>query len=122
MRRAKFKSVIIEIIQNVTILLSNISQKANLNYVLSNPALNEFIIYYHDFTDEEFVDYYVSMLKSISLRMDDENISLFFNERLSYFPVLWQAARFYNHREAMVRTAIRTVILGVMKIDYPLAK
>jgi protein CLEC16A len=80
MRRSKFKENTIEIIQSVSILLSNVNVRANLNYLLSNPHINEFIIYYYNFTDEEIVEYYVSMLKSISLRMDSENISLFYNE------------------------------------------
>jgi protein CLEC16A len=80
MKRSKFKEVVIEIIQSVSILLSNINAGANLNYLLSNPHMNELIIYYYNFTDEEIVDYYVAMLKSISLRIDIDNVSLFFNE------------------------------------------
>lgn len=34
---------------------------------------------------------------------------------MSLFPLLWQATKFYNHKEIMVRTAVRTIILGVMK-------
>lgn len=80
MKRTKFKENVIEIIQSVSILLSNINIRANLNYLLSSPFINEFIVYYYNFTDEEVVEYYVSMLKSISLRIDIDNVSLFFNE------------------------------------------
>lgn len=78
MKRSKFKEVTIEIIQSISILVSNINQ--NLNYLLSSPQINEFIIYYYNFTDDDIVDYYVSLLKSITIRMNKENVSLFYNE------------------------------------------
>lgn len=73
----------------MSMLLSNIQKEENLNYLLSHSRLNDFIVYYYNFADEEVVVYYVSMLKSIAVRLNEGNVNLFFNERLSYFPLLW---------------------------------
>lgn len=50
-----------------------------MTYLLSHPVMNDIISYNYDFTDDETVEYYISMLKSISLRLDETNITLFFN-------------------------------------------
>lgn len=42
--------------------------------------LNSFIEYEYDFSDEEIVDYYVNFLKSLALRMDKDNLKLYFNQ------------------------------------------
>jgi protein CLEC16A len=94
---------------------ANLANKENVNYLLSHPVMQDLIMYNYDFTDEEIVDYYISLLKSLALRIDEANLQLFFNQRMSLFPLLWQATKFYNHKEIMVRTAVRTIILGVMK-------
>ncbi|CAD8124477.1 unnamed protein product [Paramecium sonneborni] len=122
MQRSSFKEIIIGIIQSFGILLANLTNKENINYLLSHPVIQDLIMYNYDFTDEEIVDYYISLLKSLALRIDEGNVQLFFNQRMSLFPLLWQATKFYNHKEIMVRTAVRTIILGIMKIQNPQLK
>ncbi|CAD8111604.1 unnamed protein product [Paramecium primaurelia] len=122
MIRSSFKEIIIGIIQSFAILLANLTNKENVNYLLSHPVIQDLIMYNYDFTDEEIVDYYISLLKSLALRIDEDNVQLFFNQRMSLFPLLWQATKFYNHKEIMVRTAVRTIILGIMKIQNPVLK
>lgn len=36
--------------------------------------MTELIVYNYDFTDEEIVDYYISLLKSLALRIDHSNL------------------------------------------------
>jgi hypothetical protein len=50
-------------------MLSNISKQENINYLLSHSRLNDFIIYNYNFLDEEIVDYFVALLKSIGVRL-----------------------------------------------------
>ena len=78
-------------------LLSNINKPMNssnhlffslyfminqIDFILSNNAINEFIMHKFDFNDEEIVDFYISFLKSLSLRLNTNPIQLFYNEVL----------------------------------------
>lgn len=53
---------------------ANLANKENVNYLLSHPVMQDLIMYNYDFTDEEIVDYYISLLKSLALRIDDANL------------------------------------------------
>ncbi|KAM3129637.1 hypothetical protein pb186bvf_018248 [Paramecium bursaria] len=117
MQRSPYKEINLVVIQSFSILLANLGNKDNVTYLLSHPVMNDIISYNYDFTDDETVEYYISMLKSISLRLDETNITLFFNQRLPHFPLLWQAMRFYNYKEVMIKTAVRSIILHIMKLQ-----
>ena len=46
---------------------------------MSNNAINKFISYKFDFNDSEVIDYYISFLKSLSLRISVIPLELFYN-------------------------------------------
>mmetsp|Transcript_17542 Transcript_17542/g.8273 ORF Transcript_17542/g.8273 Transcript_17542/m.8273 type:complete len:105 (+) Transcript_17542:185-499(+) len=75
--------------------------------------LNEIIAFEFEFTDEEVVSNYISMLKSLSLKLNSETLNFFMNE--SSFPLYTCAIKFCQHREPMVRTAVRTLTLNVFR-------
>ena len=52
----------------------------NLDYILSNNAINEFITHPYDFGDDEIVAYYISFLKGLSLRVEAIPLDLFYNQ------------------------------------------
>ena len=82
--------------------------------MFGHPFLNELICFSYDFSrDDELVDYYVSFLKSLSLQLTQDTIHFFFNDKFNTFPLLSQAIRFFNHKESMVRTSVRTITLNV---------
>ena len=66
--------------------------------------------------DDELVDYYVSFLKSLTLKLTEETVNFFFNDRFKTFPLYTQAVKFYNHKEVMVRTSVRTITLKVYQL------
>lgn len=37
-------------------------------------------------------------------------------KRHSQFPLAWQAIRFYNHPESMIRTTCRNIVLSLLKL------
>jgi protein CLEC16A len=116
LKSTKSRDVIIQIIQSLSMYLSNIDKAINSNYILSNNAINEFIMHTFDFDDEEVVDFYISFLKSLSLRLNTNPLQLFYNEKYNNFPLLSQAIRFYNHKEAMVRTTVQNITLSVFRL------
>lgn len=85
---------------------------------MSNNYLNDIIAHSFDFTDEEIMLNYISLLKGLAVNLSHETLQLFIAKvRLTQgsFPLLSQSALFYNHPDAMVRTSSRTVVINVLK-------
>ena len=58
--------------------------------MLSNNHVNEVICHKFDFSDEEVMAYYISFLKTLSLRLNEHTINFFYNEVLFvYFKLLY---------------------------------
>ena len=84
--------------------------------MLSNNYMNDMIQYNFDFSDEEILAYYISLLKSLALRLDTNALQFFFDRREGRFPLFLEAVKFFNHRDHMVRTTVRTLTLSVCKV------
>ena len=65
---------------------THISLKLDLltmkDYLLSNNFINDIISFNFDFTNEEFLAYYISFLKSLALKTSAFPIALLYNEVL----------------------------------------
>jgi hypothetical protein len=117
------KTVQVQIIQTVSIMVQNIGNETALYYLLSNNHINELISYPYDFEVEELRDWYTSFLKTLSLRLNESTIQFFFNERTQRFPLYLRALNFVHHEEGMVRIAMRTLTLNVYRVpDVPMRK
>lgn len=51
-----------------------------LDYLLSNNHVNSIIEHKFDFSDEEVMAYYISFLKTLSLKLNKHTIHFFYNE------------------------------------------
>ena len=63
------------------------NKDTNIYYLFSNNYVNQLISTSSkqlDWSDEEVVAYYISFLKSLSLKLNDETIKFFFNYRDSF--------------------------------------
>jgi len=66
---------------NISIIfLLESESHGDLDYILSNNAINEFITHPYDFGDDEIVAYYISFLKGLSLRIEAIPLDLFYNQ------------------------------------------
>ena len=75
-----------------------------------------------DFEDEEVLGYYISFLKTISLKLNPSTVQLFFDrsrEGQVLFPLYSEAVKFAHHKEGMVRAGVRTLTLNVYAVDEP---
>ncbi|XP_076235537.1 C-type lectin domain containing ema isoform X3 [Calliopsis andreniformis] len=91
-----------------------------LNYLLSNNHVNSIIVHKFDFSDEEVMAYYISFLKTLSLKLNAHTIHFFYNEvneHTNDFPLYTEAIKFFNHSEGMVRIAVRTLTLNVYRVE-----
>lgn len=108
-----------QLIQTMSIFLSNISAPTKRFYILSHPFLNQIIQFNFNFFDEELVDIFVMFLKTLALQINNETIHCFFNSRYNHFPLIAVTMKFYNHPEMMVRNAVRIIMLTVFKMNNP---
>ena len=51
-----------------------------VDYLLSNNHINELITHKFDFSDDELLAYYISLLKTLSLKLNKSTLQFFFNE------------------------------------------
>lgn len=56
-----------------------------LDYLLSNNHVNHIIVHKFDFNDEEITAYYISFLKTLSLKLNSHSINFFYNEVCNNF-------------------------------------
>jgi len=116
LKKSKAKDIIIQVIQSLSMYLTNIKKPVNINFILSNNSINEFITHNFDFNDDETVDYYISFLKSLSLRLETIPLELFYNKKYKDFPMLSRAVRFYNYPGSMVRTSVHNITLSLFQL------
>jgi len=105
------------LIQTTSILIQNIEKEQDSFYLLSHPFLNTLISYDFDLSEHsEIVDYFISFLKMLALKINKENIHFFYNVRFRNFPIYGTAVSMFNHPETMVKTAARTITLKIFSI------
>uniref|UniRef100_A0A1I8HEU6 FPL domain-containing protein n=1 Tax=Macrostomum lignano TaxID=282301 RepID=A0A1I8HEU6_9PLAT len=109
--------ICVQLLQTLNILFENISKEASIYYLLSNNHVNSIISHRFDFSDEEVMAYYISFLKTLSLKLNRHTIHFFYNEHAREFPLYTEAVNFFNHSESMVRIAVRTITLNVFRVD-----
>ncbi|CAF3603438.1 unnamed protein product [Rotaria socialis] len=119
MRQKNGRFICVQILQTLNILFENIRDETSLYYLLSNNHVNRIILHKFDFSDEEITAYYISFLKTLSLKLNKHSINFFYNERNNDFPLYVEAIKFFNHPETMVRIAVRTLTLNVYKVSDP---
>lgn len=54
------------------------------DYLLSNNHVNSIIVHKFDFSDEEIMAYYISFLKTLSLKLNNHTVHFFYNEVRPY--------------------------------------
>ena len=91
-------------------MILNIKRDTSIFYLFSNNHLNNILQLDFDFSDEEVLAFYISFLKSISLKLTPRTIHFFFQKSEdgvgSSFPLYTEAIRFVGNREGMVRAAV----------------
>lgn len=117
LRQKSGRYVCVQLLQTLNILFENISHETSLYYLLSNNYVNSIIVHKFDFSDEEIMAYYISFLKTLSLKLNSHTVHFFYNEHTNDFALYTEAIKFFNHPESMVRIAVRTITLNVYKVS-----
>ncbi|ELU12250.1 hypothetical protein CAPTEDRAFT_114708 [Capitella teleta] len=117
MRQKLGRYICVQLLQLLNILFENIRNETSVYYLLSNNYINSIIVHKFDFSDEEVMAYYISFLKTLSLKLNKHTIHFFYNEHTNDFALYTEAIKFFNHPESMVRIAVRTITLNVYRVD-----
>ena len=112
-------SLSVQILQTLNILFENTHKETSIYYLMSNDHITSIISYPFNFENEENLAYYISFLKTLSMKLNKHTIHLFFNDvkHLSHFPLFTEAIKFFDNPESMVRIAVRTLTLNVFRVD-----
>eukprot|EP01031_Cornospumella_fuschlensis_P030709 gene30709-37105_t len=111
-------NVHVQILQTLSILISSVRNDTSLYYLLSNNHINEVIIFPYDMeADESLVAQYVSFIKTLALRLNDQTVQFFFITDTGAFPILTRSIDLLCQKDPMVRIAAQTAILNVYKVN-----
>jgi len=131
------RDITVQLVQTLSILVENLKDTSFLYYILSNNYINNLICsglddapesalstapvvsHSDSIRESDLLAYYVSFLKTLSLRLDPHSVNFFFNEREGTFPLFCEAVKLFNHRDTMVRVSVRVLTLNVFKVDSP---
>ncbi|KRX08625.1 hypothetical protein PPERSA_01878 [Pseudocohnilembus persalinus] len=114
--KTRITEIVTQVISSFGMIIFNLKKPQTLNFVLSNQSINKLVCFKHyDFSQDDVVDYYISFLKSLSQKLDQNYLQLFFNYKFSNFPLLWQNIKFYNYKDQLVRTSVQNIFLGILK-------
>jgi hypothetical protein len=128
----------LQLLQTLSIMIQNTREETSLFYLFSNDHVpKELIEHDFDFDDEEVLAYYISFLKTVSLKLNPQTIQFFFftgadngtrgsrrepkspdasaaadDDANASFPLYERATRFLAHPESMVRAAARAAVLN----------
>jgi protein CLEC16A len=76
--------------------------------------VNELIAHKFDFNlDEELLAYYITFLKTISLKLDNEMVQFFFDKDNNKFQLYERAIEYSDSKENMIQIAVRTITLNI---------
>jgi protein CLEC16A len=116
-----------QVLQTLSIIIQNVRSETAVFFLFSNNHLNNIVDLEFDFDDEEVLGYYISFLKTISLKLNPGTVQFFINTHRgdaagtsqTSFPLYTRAIRLAHNREGMVRAAVRTLTLHVYSVADP---
>ena len=105
--------VIIQLLQTANLLIHNLNKESSKDYLLSSIFYSEIISQPFDFTDDEIIENYASLLKGLAVNLQQSQLlQLILTKHFSLFT---GAMMFFNYKENIIKTGSRTVILSILK-------
>ena len=114
------KEISLTILNSVSLLIQNISDKTLLYYFYSSNIVNSIVN--SSFQDEEYITYQINFIKSLTLKLSNETLFFFYNKDTNKFPIISKTLTFYNMNDPMIRNVVRNIMLSVLKIDCDTVK
>lgn len=108
-----------QILQTISIICQSVRSETSLYFLLSNNVINEIIMFPFAFNiDEDILPNYLSLLKSISLLLNDTSVQFFIAEPSHTIPLLSKAIALLGvSEETMVRVGAQVTILNILRLE-----
>ncbi|KAG8348273.1 hypothetical protein ERJ75_001740100 [Trypanosoma vivax] len=113
-------TVKMQVINFMTMLLHNFDRESSIYYMCSNNRLNRMISIELDESDDEFLSIYVSFMKNLALRLNEETVQFFFDFRTHAFPLFDRASKLLNVPDRIVRAAARQIVISIAQLRGPI--
>ncbi|KAI9208603.1 uncharacterized protein BJ171DRAFT_489499 [Polychytrium aggregatum] len=113
--------VVLNTLKFYNVLFEGVKQTHMLYFLFSNNYINDVLLIKYNTANEEILYHFITLLKNLSIKLDERTIRLLYNEHLNDFPLFSEAVKHQRHEETMIRTAVRTIVLNVFKADDSLA-
>lgn len=107
-----------QVLQTLSIIVQSVSRQESLLCLFSSNHINDVLSFPFSFDNEEMLGLLMSMIKTISLKLDSNLLQLFFDPTTHSFTLYSVVIRFYNHPESMVRIAVRNITLTLCNLNY----
>jgi hypothetical protein len=105
----------IQLLRCSSLLIHNLSDESSKSFLISSGFFSELISSPYDFSDDEIIENYTSMLKGFSVNLSQNLLlHLVTSKNFSLFTC---ALMFFNHSENLVKTAARTVVINILKCN-----
>ena len=113
-----------QIIKSFSMLILSLSNSYILNFIFSKNYLNRIIdiksYIFNISINYDFLSYYTNFLKSLSLKLNIDNIEFFYNSFNNTFKLLENALSLYNYNDNMIINVVRNIFLTIGKIHCKL--
>lgn len=100
-------------------LVSTCSSSAELDILFTDNVTNNLILYPFEFSSEEILQSYVTVLKGISLKAKNIDPKKFLTDDENECPLYSHALQYISNIDSVVISAARLVVLNICLIKYP---
>ena len=66
---------------------------------------------------DEFLTYQINFMKSLTLKINEQNLFYFFDKDINLFPILTKSFSLYNNTDPMIRNVVKNILLSIIKIN-----
>ncbi len=114
----KIKDISYAILKTICFLTLNIENENLIKEIYSSKIINN-VISIKFKNEDELNEFLINFMKSLTLKLNKDNISYFYNYEINDFPILTTALSYYNSKNGMIRNVVRNIILQIIRIDEP---
>lgn len=101
--------------QTYSFLHCNVKNKIFSESILRHFSFNEYLNFSWDFSNEDIVYYYVNYVKSLTQKIEQIPLEIFYSQTALDFPLIRKISVLYNYKENLVKTTVFNIFLSILK-------
>jgi hypothetical protein len=101
-------------------LISTCGAVEELSLVFADQVINALILYPFDFSSTEVLQSYITVLKGISMRANELDVSMLFTRDMNDCPLYAHAVPFIVNKDSIVVSGARLVVLNLCLCHHPM--